>query len=488
MFLKHLYVDLYGNKYYIQIMAITYKATFRPEKRKYKGTGELIDTNVPLMLDLSYQGRSWYNTGIRLQNIDDFDVKAQKLKGGKRAIENKDTISATKVLDRLNSIKGHISEAFNDAKALKVDITAKYLIEQLQIRSGNKKVEVIEESTFIEDFTSAYVNWHKLGIIGENRRRQYASTGNIIARFLRVTKRVKLTSKEFTPDVLMELQGFMLDESNHIAKNPDIYNQLSVKEYVRGRGQNTVASKLTGLKTFFEEAEEKDIVSVSPFRKIAKREREAMLKEAYDEPIYLSIEELLTIVHNNCPAELKRVRDCFLLHCALGNRVGDFHSLTWNNVVYKDNFCYIHYVALKTSHQTNLESIDTPLVKFAYDIIKKYKDELPNELLVPMFINNVSGKDGYNKQIRRLLEYYKIDRGVVIRENGQLKTVPIFALASSKLCRKTHVDILTKVALNKYTSGLHKEGSKAVDRYTGLSIDEKYKLYCMAFRQEEYIL
>ncbi len=468
-------------------MALTYKATFRPERRKYKETGELIEENVPLMLDLSYQGRCWYNTGIRLQHITDFDVKAQKMVPGKKAIENKDTISATKVSDRLNSIKGYISEAFNEAKALKTDITAKYLIEQMQIKSGNKKIEKVKENTFIEDFTSISENWYKRNMIGKERYKHYLVTKGILDRFLKIKKLTKITSKEFTSNTLLLFQDFLINEYQYIDKYPDIYNKLSVKQLPKERKRNTIASKLTGLKTFFNELEEKDLISVSPFRKIAKREREIMLRESYDEPVYLNIDELLTIVNNDCPTDLKKVRDCFLLQCAIGSRIDDFNSLTWSNISYKNNFCYVHYVPSKTSHRKDLKPIDTPLVKFAYDIIMKYKDILPDNVLAPFFIGNISGEDGYNKQIKKLLSHYEINRSVITRDNGELKPIPISGIASSKTCRKTHVDILAKVALNKYSSGLHEEGSKAVDRYTGLNLEEKYKLYCMAFKQDDYI-
>ena len=38
---------------------------------------------------------------------------------------------------------------------------------------------------------------------------------------------------------------------------------------------------------------------------------------------------------------------------------------------------------------------------------------------------------------------------------------PIYEVASSKLARKTHVDMLNKVQINYYAAGLHREGSKA---------------------------
>jgi len=468
-------------------MALTYKATFRPERRKYKETGELIEENVPLLLDLSYQGRWWYNTGIRLHHIDDFDVKAQKMVSGKKAIENKDTITATKVADRLNSLKGYISEAFNDAKALKIDITAKYLIEQLRIKSGNKKVEVIKQNTFLEDFTIIYENWYKKNIISIGRYKHYKVCYGMLERFLIINKLSNIHSNKFSADIIIKFQEFLFAEHTLIEKYPEIYNSMPVKKLPKDRTQNTVSSRLKMIKTVFNELEEKDIITSNPFRKISKREREIMLRESYDEPVYLSIEEISKIINQDCPGQLERVRDCFLLQCAIGCRIEDFNGLTWDNISYKDNFCYIHYVPSKTSHRKDLKPIDTPLVKFAYDIITKYKGTLPN-LLVPSFIGNVSGKDGYNKQIKKLLEHYEINRSIITRKAGELKPVPIYSIASSKICRKTHVDILTKVPLNKYSSGLHEEGSKAVDRYTGLNLEEKYKLYCMAFQQPEYQL
>lgn len=423
------------------------------------------------MLDLSYLGRSWYNTGIRLKHIDDFDVQLQKLKSGKRALENSILVSATNINNKLNNIKGHLSDAFNEARALRQEITRKYLLEELKIRSGNIRVEIIKEKTFLEEFTAAYENWYSKNIISQGRYKHYKVCRGMIDRFLKINKLTNIKIKDFTSDILLQFQTFLFEEHTYIDRYPDIYDELSNRQLPKERSQNTVASKLTMLRTFLNELEEQDKISINPFRKIPKREREAILKESYDEPVYLTLDELLIIVNNDCPENLERVRDCFLLQCAIGCRVGDFNNLTWNNIRAEKGFYYIHYVPSKTSRVSNLKPIDTPIVKFAYEIINKYKGKLPN-LLVPAYIGNVSGKDGYNKQIKDLLIYYGINRNIMIRSNGVLKPVPISSKASSKICRSTHVDIITKVSLNKYTSGLHEEGSDALDRYTGLNIEE----------------
>jgi hypothetical protein len=59
-------------------------------------------------------------------------------------------------------------------------------------------------------------------------------------------------------------------------------------------------------------------------------------------------------------------------------------------------------------------------------------------------------------------------------------------VASSKLCRKTHVDMMNKVQINMYAAGLHKEGSDAVERYTKLDIKDRFVLMCAAFKQPMY--
>ena len=71
-------------------------------------------------------------------------------------------------------------------------------------------------------------------------------------------------------------------------------------------------------------------------------------------------------------------------------------------------------------------------------------------------------------------------------EKGDNIYKQLYEVASSKLCRKTHVDITTKAQVDKYVSGLHKEGSKAVERYTKLGIKERFILFCSAFREKLY--
>ena len=67
-------------------------------------------------------------------------------------------------------------------------------------------------------------------------------------------------------------------------------------------------------------------------------------------------------------------------------------------------------------------------------------------------------------------------------ETGDNAYRPICEVATSKLARKTHIDMLNKVQINYYAAGLHRAGSDAVFRYTGLELKDRYELMKAAFK------
>lgn len=466
-------------------MAIGFTATFKPERRRDKDTKELITANVPLMLDLCYRGRIWYNTGYRLNNIEDYNIKEQRLEAGKKAMKGNVPISATNVNNDLSRLKGYISDAFEAAKALNKEVTAKYLLEEMKVRSSNKRVKIEVKLTLVESFKNTIEERAKSGLIGESRVKKYTTVLNSLIRYLTINKKSKIYPEDFTPEMILGFDEFLSHEANYIENYRDLYKGIQDRHLPKNRERNTVSTLLKVLQSYFSELEETEKIEVTPFRKIAKRTKEQMMKQSYDEPIYLTIDELSLIVDREAPKHFERVRDCFLLQCAIGCRVEDFNNLTWENIEIKNGFYHVHYVPAKTSHNESLKTIDTPLVKFAADIIKKYKNQLPG-ILAPNFKGNLTGQDGYNTQIKKLLQHYGIDRKVVKKEGGELKSIPVWEVSSSKICRSTHVDITNKVQVNQYVSGLHTKGSKAVDRYTSLTLKDKFQLCCVAFRQPEY--
>ena len=118
---------------------------------------------------------------------------------------------------------------------------------------------------------------------------------------------------------------------------------------------------------------------------------------------------------------------------------------------------------------------------FALDIIKKYDFNFA-------CTRYAYGENGYNAKIKEILKHCGIDRTCASfdDEAGTNVYLPIYEFGSSKLARKTHIDLMNKVQVNKYVAGLHKAGSHAVDRYTQLELKDHFALMCAAFDQPQY--
>ena len=207
-----------------------------------------------------------------------------------------------------------------------------------------------------------------------------------------------------------------------------------------------------------------------------------MMKEQYDEPICLTKNEFIKIQNTDVTSALQETKDAFLLQCSLGCRIGDFQSLSFDNLSIEEGIPFIHYLPRKTMKENETRTeIKTPLVLFALEIIQKHKFKFP-------ILRYVSGERGYNDKIKMLLEYCGIDRLVAVFNERISKNEykPLYEIASSKLARKTHVDLMNKVQIDKYAAGLHAKDSGAVDRYTNMGIKERFILMCAAFGCEEY--
>jgi len=178
------------------------------------------------------------------------------------------------------------------------------------------------------------------------------------------------------------------------------------------------------------------------------------------------------------PAELQWAKDLFVLNCAVGCRISDLLRLTPDKVAVSDEgIPFVHYIPSKTAKRqsTNREVI-TPLIEPALEIINRTGLRLVGP-------NLKYEKQRYNKTLRRLLEVCGITRRVSLfcPETGDNEYRSICEVATSKLARKTHIDMLNKVQINYYAAGLHRPGSEAVFRYTGMELRDRYELIRAAF-------
>lgn len=324
----------------------------------------------------------------------------------------------------------------------------------------------------------------RYGIVGEPRYKHITIVADKLERFLLINGISAIIPSEFTETHLMDFREFIFNEYEYVEKFPKMYEKMSNRNKPSERlSMNTVASQLKMLQTFMNELENTDEINKSPFRKLGKERRKVVMKTRYDDPVFLRKEELHQVMNAQVPENMLDTKNAFLLQCALGCRISDFQVMSMDTIaVSPEGIPYVHYIPKKTAdEQIGNEEVITPIVRYAFDIIK-------NTGFVFPILKNIYGESGYNAKIKSLMRICKIDRPVpqFNEETKKNEYLPLYKLASSKLCRKTHVDIMNKVQVDMYAAGLHKEGSSAVTRYTLMELKDRFALMNVAFEQEEY--
>lgn len=317
------------------------------------------------------------------------------------------------------------------------------------------------------------------GVIGQGRHTVLLGKARKLQRFLIIKGLSAISAKEFTADLLLEYRQFIYDEYQYVAQFPHLYPKGEGRHAPRRRCKDTTAvHDLKALKAFFRELEDTGEIRRSPFNKISFEKRRSIMHVMYDAPIFLKAEELRQVMKTAVPTELQQTKDIFVLNCALGCRISDLKRLTMDKVaVSEDGIPYVHYIPSKTARVLSMnQEIQTPLIRPALEIVTRTRLAFNGR-------NPKYEKQVYNKNLRRLLAYCGIDRLVCLydSEHGDNVYKPLHQVASSKLARKTHVDMLTKIQINYYAAGLHREGSKAVYRYTSLELADRYELLKAAF-------
>ena len=320
---------------------------------------------------------------------------------------------------------------------------------------------------------------HRDGVMGDARYAVAISKMRKLHRFLTIVGLSSITAGDFTSDLVLEFRKFVYDEYQYVPLYPELYPRQSGHRPPSKRCCNsTVVHDLKLLQAFFAELENTGEIRHSPFRKISLAKRRAIMHVMYDDPVFLRAEELKQVMDTQVPQDLQWAKDIFVLNCAIGCRIGDLLRLTLDKVAISDDgIPYVHYIPSKTvGTQTTNKEIVTPLIAPAMEIINrthlKLLDDKPNY-----------GKQRYNKTLRKLLKYCGITRMVNIFSPDTCDNIsrPLYEIATSKLARKTHIDMLNKVQINYYAAGLHRTGSDAVFRYTSLELADRNVLMKAAF-------
>lgn len=336
-----------------------------------------------------------------------------------------------------------------------------------------------ESETLYDRFLRFIHEAHRDGVMGDGRYRVALGKAEKLHRFLIITNRTSMSASEFSTDTLLQYRQFIYDEYKYVPQYPELYPRGSGHRPPKKRLRDTtVVHDLKLLQALFAELENTDEIRRSPFRYISMEKRRILMHVMYDAPVFLRAEELKRVMLTSVPCHLQWAKDLFVLNCAIGCRIGDLLRLTMANVAVSDKgIPYVHYMPSKTARlQTTNREIMTPLIEPALEIIKR-----TGLRFIERNLNY--GKQCYNKSLRQLLQYCGITRqvGLYSHEVGDNIYRPLCDVASSKLARKTHIDMLNKVQINYYAAGLHREGSDAVFRYTYLELSDRYRLLQEAF-------
>ena len=336
-------------------------------------------------------------------------------------------------------------KAYEKMKEEGLDMTSEVFEREIQA-ALNPIVEVRTQltETLCERFLRHEREALRDGVISDNRYVEAVGYAGKLHRFLTIKGKSKITAPEFTVDLLLEFRQFVFDEYLYVPRYKSLYTKDKIaRKPTRRLSDASAVQVMSMFRAFFNELEAKDEITKSPFRRLTSDRRKTIFRVMYDEPVFLRQEEFQKV---------------------------------------PEGIPYIHYIPSKTTgSQTTNAEIKTPIIRLAYDIIMRTKFNLgiwmkPSSLAT------------YNDKVRELIKFCGIDRKVTTYdvEKHDNINIPLYEAASSKLARKTHVEMMSKVQVNIYAAGLHRQGSDAVHHYTRMEMKDHFALMNVAFGQPDY--
>lgn len=397
-----------------------------------------------------------------------------------------DAVRDKKLRNELEHHKLAMCKAYTLMQVKRMDMNSRIFESQVQrVMTGNLSLATHRSGEPLYKRLVRYIEEaYRDGVIGQGRSCVLLGKARKLQRFLIIKGLSDIGVREFSSDLLLEYRSFIYDEYLYVSQFPELYPKGEGRHAPQRRCKDTtVVHDLKALQAFFRELEDTGEIRKSPFKKISFEKRRSIMHVMYDAPFFLKAEELKQVMRTPVPPELQQTKDIFVLNCALGCRISDLKRLTMDKVaVSEEGIPYVHYIPSKTARVLTMnQEIQTPLIWSAMEIIKRTQLAFNGH-------NPKYEKQVYNKNLRLLLEYCGINRQVCIYDAERNDNIyrPLYEVASSKLARKTHVDMLTKVQVNFYAAGLHREGSGAVFRYTNLELKDRYELLRAAFEEPDY--
>lgn len=393
------------------------------------------------------------------------------------------------ILEEIRETSTAMVKAYTVMQVKGMDMNGRVLENEVSnILSGVMPVpENAGAETLVARYTRYVEEQDRDGVYSKSRYRELCSFVKKLERFLKIKGRSRMTLKEFTVDVLLEYRRFCYDEYQYVKdpKYADLYPKQWPYRWPKERlTDSSVVQVLRALRAFFFDMENTDEIAKSPFKKLTREKQAKIMMVRYDSPFYLRAEEFQRVLELEVENErMKLYKNFFIMLCCTGCRVSDLLSLSMENVsVSEEGIPYIHYLPKKTrNRQMNFRETKTPLIRPAFDIIKAGTFWFGGP-------RDESKVQRINYNLPKLLKMAGIDRKVAVYNHvkGENEYKPLWELATSRLGRKTHIDMMAKVQVNIYAAGLHSIGADSVERYTHMEIQDRFTLMNVAFGQKDF--
>ncbi|WP_295912560.1 site-specific integrase [uncultured Alistipes sp.] len=398
------------------------------------------------------------------------------------------------LLEKRNKLKAltDVLEQEINTSTDKTAITREYLEKIVKRFHKPMKAKREFEKSFF-DVIDTYLAAHKLS---ENRLKNFRVLARCLHRFELYKRKdgsrgFTLSFANLTPELLRQIEDFLLDEKSVFLQYPEIYEQYPYSAKVavktpkrkrpptldekgnevpkgmpKSRGQNTVADMLTRFRAFVLWAIDNGYTANNPFRHFSIGEI------VYGTPIYISNEERTQLLETDLSddKEVETQRDIFVFQCLVGCRVSDLYKMTYRSIINEA----VEYIPRKTKEDRPI-TVRVPLNDTAMKLIAKYQD-YSRDTLFPF-----NTEQDYNRKIKEAFRRAGLDRTVTVLDQQTRQEVqrPLYEVASSHMARRTFIgNIYKKVKDPNLVGALsgHKEGSKAFARYRTIDDDMKKEL------------
>lgn len=398
------------------------------------------------------------------------------------------------LLEKRNKLKAltDVLEQEINTSTDKTAITREYLEKIVKRFHKPMKAKREFEKSFF-DVIDTYLAAHKLS---ENRLKNFRVLARCLHRFELYKRKdgsrgFTLSFANLTPELLRQIEDFLLDEKSVFLQYPEIYEQYPYSAKVavktpkrkrpptldekgnevpkgmpKSRGQNTVADMLTRFRAFVLWAIDNGYTANNPFRHFSIGEI------VYGTLIYISNEERTQLLETDLSddKEVETQRDIFVFQCLVGCRVSDLYKMTYRSIINEA----VEYIPRKTKEDRPI-TVRVPLNDTAMKLIAKYQD-YSRDTLFPF-----NTEQDYNRKIKEAFRRAGLDRTVTVLDQQTRQEVqrPLYEVASSHMARRTFIgNIYKKVKDPNLVGALsgHKEGSKAFARYRTIDDDMKKEL------------